>query len=68
MGDIKEKSITAYGVTVKIHPDGSIDIVGAKKMNFVSEEMDFYSRKIRMKAEDHMILESSRIDLNPREE
>jgi hypothetical protein len=62
-----EEVISAYGVTVHIHPDGSVDVTGAKQMRFEAEDMDFKAQNINMEAEKHMVLKSKRIDLNPKD-
>lgn len=59
---------TAHGVTVRINSNGTVDIFGAKEMNFASESMNFEAKNIRMEADVHMVLKSKRIDLNPSEE
>ena len=59
---------TRHGVSVRINPDGTVDIFGAKSMNFASESMNFEAKNIRMEADVHMVLKSKRIDLNPSED
>lgn len=60
-----EDVISAYGVTVRINPDSTVDIFGAKEMRFDSDSLDFKAKNIQMEAEEHMVLKSKRIDLNP---
>jgi hypothetical protein len=60
-----EEVVSAYGVTVRINPDGTVDVSGAKQMRFEAEDMDFKAQNINMEAEQHMVLKSKRIDLNP---
>lgn len=62
-----EEVISAYGVTVRINPDGSVDVSGATQMRFEAEDMDFKAQNINMEAEKHMVLKSARIDLNPKD-
>lgn len=73
--------LSAYGVTVSINPDGTVDVSGAKEMRFESESMNFKAKDINMDAENsfnlnvdgtayigsskHIIQQAPRIDFNP---
>jgi hypothetical protein len=59
--------LTAYGVSVRINPDGTVDVSGAKEMRFEADDMDFKAQNINIEAKKHMVLKSERIDLNPRD-
>ena len=76
-----EEVLTAYGVTVRINPDGTVDVSGAKEMRFESETMNFNAEHINMDAKKsfslnvdgtayigaskHIIQQAERIDFNP---
>lgn len=61
-----EEVLNAYGVTVRINPDGSVDVSGAKEMRFESETMDFKAKNIHMHAEEKLVLKGDdSIHLNP---
>lgn len=74
-------TVNAHGVTVSIDPDGTVKIIGARTIDFVSEEINFFSKNINFDATEsmninvdgtvyvgssqHIINQAPRIDLNP---
>jgi aspartyl-tRNA synthetase len=58
--------LSAYGVTVTINPDGTVDVVGAKEMRFESEKMNFNADNIEIHAKEKLVLKGDdSIHLNP---
>jgi hypothetical protein len=58
--------LTAYGVSVCINPDGTVDVSGAKEMRFKSETMDFDADNIKIHAKEKLVLMGDdSIHLNP---
>ena len=61
-----EEVLTAYGVTVRINPDGTVDVSGAKEMRFESETMNFDAENIKIHAKEKLVLMGDdSIHLNP---
>lgn len=57
---------SAYGVTVSINPDGTVDVSGAKEMRFESEKMNFNADNIEIHAKEKLVLKGDNsIHLNP---
>lgn len=61
-----EEVLTAYGVTVRINPDGTVNVSGAKEMRFESESMNFNADNIEIHAKEKLVLKGDdSIHLNP---